>query len=148
MPHFGHIWIFNTKIRKPLSCPKSWAKLGITFPSLVYSPGWRGLYPVADFIIRTSIDSFTNIEHNLYTSMTRWVQNYNGLVQTLVKGISVTSLQVLIPTLEPDDWCDTDSMTSDSSDSSFFDSLATSDSDLESLKGKFHQLQTFVNGCT
>ena len=56
--------------------------------------------------------------------------------------------QAIISTLEPDDWCDTDSMTSDSSDSSFVDSLATSDSDLESLKGKFHQLQTVVNGCT
>ena len=97
--------------------------------------------------------------------------NYNGLVQILARVTSIATRLIALAVvtgffwhnkrlkksiemlkqaliLEPDDWCDTDSMDSDSSDSSFVDSLATSDSDLESLKGKFHQLQTVVNGCT
>merc|ERR1712048_1481179 len=45
---------------------------------------------------------------------------------------------------EPDDWCDTDSMDSDSSDSGFVDSLATSDSDLESLKGDNVERQQLI----
>jgi len=43
------------------------------------------------------------------------------------------------------DWCDTDSMTSDSSDSSFVDSVATSeDSDFESLKGDNAERQQLI----
>ena len=53
MPHFGHVielldQIFANQPRK--------LNLESRSHHLFIPPGWRGLYPVADFIIRTSID--------------------------------------------------------------------------------------------